>query len=721
MVLGLILVAFSLFANCNSLDLLSLDEVSNPGEESPGTVYKAGQPGANWTPEEIDFTRQRILQAITPIWPEKIEIGTATHIYDGRGRHDGEMTENVLMRLAFHDCIPYLDGGEEDRACDGCLNFQGMFDEVPSANQVDDVYRFKAPTNTNNQHLGLAAVALERIYKTIDWPFAAPIDQDLTISLHQSGKSRADLWQFAGMVALELTIERANRACDLDFHIRQQITILESRNACEIKLKKPLKFVTGRIDCDNNDEVIDCIDAQSIEDYDLAEAGFVTCKKENQPELMADGKSFIDYGTDAMNMDADKWMAVQAIHSAVHAAQIGQKYTWFGSGYLGNMYFKMIANHPTYKQNQEGGDLTLTSCEGNSALENRNIAVGGTDGKPMPMTGWRASCGYVWDTPEGGPCVLRPVLTNCPDNPHWDDPQTTLSSECYSDIDKETGEPSFGKYGKKLCKDAEFVTTTTETGYEFNLLKGGKAETARDLKYDDKYWKEPNLDNWNDLAKKTQTNIQVCAWSNQFAFPWEIGMYWNLTVGGAGKRAMGCPGLDDYDYGVVNPASEWTSAWPFYRPQKGGPRHSFQASPAMRCGLTSITDSFGVELHEIIDEMANDNENFASRFLEGWHQMTTNGYSDSDLVNGPDNGWLGHYSLTEQGKTEHLGMNFEDFVSENGPVIFTDPKADPYICGHRGHSTTSCGIKFSQFFKKAAQPGSNACDFKDCIKTGICD
>ena len=55
---------------------------------------------------------------------------------------------------------------------------------------------------------------------------------------------------------------------------------MESRNACEIKLKQPLKFVTGRIDCDNNDEVIDCIDAESIEDYDLAEAGFVTCKKE---------------------------------------------------------------------------------------------------------------------------------------------------------------------------------------------------------------------------------------------------------------------------------------------------------------------------------------------------------------------------------------------------------------------------------------------------------
>ena len=71
MIFGLFLVVFSLFANCNSLDLLSLDEDSNLGEDSPGTVYKAGQPGANWTPEEIDTTRQRILQAITPIWPEK--------------------------------------------------------------------------------------------------------------------------------------------------------------------------------------------------------------------------------------------------------------------------------------------------------------------------------------------------------------------------------------------------------------------------------------------------------------------------------------------------------------------------------------------------------------------------------------------------------------------------------------------------------------------------
>ena len=83
MMFGLFLVVFSLLANCNSLDLLSLDDNPNPifshGENSPETEYKAGQPGANWTPEEIDFTRQRILQAITPIWPEKIGKKTITY------------------------------------------------------------------------------------------------------------------------------------------------------------------------------------------------------------------------------------------------------------------------------------------------------------------------------------------------------------------------------------------------------------------------------------------------------------------------------------------------------------------------------------------------------------------------------------------------------------------------------------------------------------------
>ena len=36
-----------------------------------------------------------------------------------------EVTESKLLRLIFHDCIPYADGSG---GCDGCLNWTGMTD-----------------------------------------------------------------------------------------------------------------------------------------------------------------------------------------------------------------------------------------------------------------------------------------------------------------------------------------------------------------------------------------------------------------------------------------------------------------------------------------------------------------------------------------------------------------------------------------------------------------
>ena len=93
---------------------MSFDETPNPGEDSQETVYIPGNPGANWTPEEVDSIRERILQAITPIWPEKEILGTAGKNW-GTNPPLGDTTENTLMRLAFHDCIPYLDGGINDR------------------------------------------------------------------------------------------------------------------------------------------------------------------------------------------------------------------------------------------------------------------------------------------------------------------------------------------------------------------------------------------------------------------------------------------------------------------------------------------------------------------------------------------------------------------------------------------------------------------------------
>ena len=68
----------------------------------------------------------------------------------------------------------------------------------------------------------------------------------------------------------------------------------------------------------------------------------------------------------------------------------------------------------------------------------------------LPIISRRASCGYVWNTPESGPCMLRPISSSCPDNPVWDQNTQILSDNCYSSNDKETGDPKLSKNGVRI-------------------------------------------------------------------------------------------------------------------------------------------------------------------------------------------------------------------------------------------------------------------------------
>merc|ERR1711972_1186432 len=78
-------------------------------------------------------------------------------------------------------------------------------------------------------------------------------------------------------------------------------------------------------------------------------------------------------------------------------------------------------------------------------------------------------------------------------------------------------------------------------------------------------------------------------------------------------------------------------------------------------------------MHQIIDDLASDNEYFAEKFLESYGMMISNGYTESELTDGPQNGWLGHYSLSQQGID--VG-DFTSYIAENSPVTFTDKKTD---------------------------------------------
>ena len=76
------------------------------------------------------------------------------------------------------------------------------------------------------------------------------------------------------------------------------------------------------------------------------------------------------------------------------------KYTWFGSGYLSNTYFKQIANKPMYSDRNRGGDQTFTDCDdfksdfdvkrGQFPLwyTYANWSTGDLNGNPIANNGW---------------------------------------------------------------------------------------------------------------------------------------------------------------------------------------------------------------------------------------------------------------------------------------------------------------------------------------------
>ena len=64
---------------------------------------------------------------------------------------------------------------------------------------------------TNNNGLGYTVEVLEEIYTNPDFPSNAP---SLSISLKNSGKSRADLWAYATILAVEYGVGTNNIQCD---------------------------------------------------------------------------------------------------------------------------------------------------------------------------------------------------------------------------------------------------------------------------------------------------------------------------------------------------------------------------------------------------------------------------------------------------------------------------------------------------------------------------
>ena len=94
--ISLILLMFLSPCWSDQFEYLTSRDSPDPGPYLD-SVYKPGTPGAEWTDEEIETTRYRILQAIHPDW----DVSKAMH------GDKGDVTENKILRLVFHDCTKY--------------------------------------------------------------------------------------------------------------------------------------------------------------------------------------------------------------------------------------------------------------------------------------------------------------------------------------------------------------------------------------------------------------------------------------------------------------------------------------------------------------------------------------------------------------------------------------------------------------------------------------
>ena len=124
-----------------------------------------------------------------------------------------------------------------------------------------------------------------------------------------------------------------------------------------------------------------------------------------------------------------------------------------------------------------------------------------------------------------------------------------------------------------------------------------------------------------------QSGSNNASWNHQFAFTYELGMYYNFTLEGPAFRPTGCKGIN-------MPLSEY--------PYTNGLLGISHESHVMDCDKSTYAPE-GETISDIFDEFADNHDMWVMDFLDAWVIMTSNGASD--LQDAEENSWLGHYTI----------------------------------------------------------------------------
>jgi len=363
-----------------------------------GLCCGAGAPGAPWTAEETEIIYKKIAYLFfghkkNNIIQEMKKLGYNSKNYVPDSNFPSAAK---ILRLAFHDCVPYTDGADVN-GCDGCLHPGGMGTDylqqelndngMPIKNSGVKMGDMKWPDVTKTDHNGLLYTAdlLEQVYTNPKFPKIKG-GVKLKKSMKESGKSRADLWHFAALVAIHYGANNNNLACnfkspDTCGHYRYWA------DDCEMSLKALNSFKTGRKDCTPNHPGI----TTSMTGDEVVKRDFFTKREEIHPNLHANGVETTKYFKDNFGFTARESIALlEGAHSfgKFHREVSMHKYAWnrMQDRLLNNQQFRNIANEPMFKAN----------CIKSNPLQ----LLGNAKGEPAQIE-WQVNARRV--TKNGGP------------------------------------------------------------------------------------------------------------------------------------------------------------------------------------------------------------------------------------------------------------------------------------------------------------------------------
>jgi len=277
---------------------------------SAGAPYVPGNPGAPWTLDEILIMKAKFFHMFS-------HLGNAPK----------------FLRLGFHDCIKYTDGSG---GCDGCLNWKGMDRKLAIAANARNL---SVEDGGGNNGLGDTVRNLERLYTETTFLGGA----SLTTSPMELGWSRADLWAFSSMMAVEFGVLANNLICDdINMHSIFGSPYFGCNHHigdpdCRVEFERPFQFQTGRSDCTEHDE----------------EFSYKATKEEKHPSAVDGGRKTIAYfQSEFPDLTGRDIVALMGAHTMgqphFHISQFPYQWTSKGGRQFNNDYYRNIVGEDRY-------------------------------------------------------------------------------------------------------------------------------------------------------------------------------------------------------------------------------------------------------------------------------------------------------------------------------------------------------------------------------------